>query len=243
MKPVARILAAEAVALDLDGTLLDTAADLAAAANFMLARLSLATLPEAAITDFIGDGMASLVARALQAALGADPDPALQARGSRLFEKCYAAHLDIHTRPYPGVVEALATLADKGLPLGCVTNKSRRFTVPLLERAGVARFLTATVCGGDVPRKKPAPDLLLHAARLLGVAPSALVMVGDSANDILAARAAGCPVVLVSYGYRGGAAAETLGADQVVDDLAAWSHTLRRADGQCPPLALNGTRP
>jgi phosphoglycolate phosphatase len=100
--------------------------------------------------------------------------------------------------------------------MGCVTNKAARFTEPLLERTGLMRFLRVVVSGDTVANKKPHPEPMLHAAAKLGVAPDEALMVGDSLNDVASARAAGCPVVVVPYGYREGLAIEALGADAVV---------------------------
>lgn len=215
-----------AVLFDLDGTLLDTAADLATAANAMLAEIGRGTLPEAQIRDYIGKGVQNLVARSLEATGGASAGEA--ARAMSVFERHYLAGIADRSRPYPGVVEGLEALARAGIPMGCVTNKAARFTEPLLERTGLMRFLGVVVSGDTVANKKPHAEPMLHAAARLGVSPAEALVVGDSLNDVQSARAAGCPVVVVPYGYREGLAIEALGADAVVASVeeAAKSITI-----------------
>lgn len=216
-----------AVLLDLDGTLLDTAPDIAEAANRLLVVLGRETLPEARIRDFIGQGIANLVRRVLEETQG-PPVPAAMAEALALFESTYQACCAEKSRPYPGVLEGLRAFRAEGLKLGCVTNKAGRFTEPLLAATGLAPYFEVVVSGDDVARKKPAPDALLLAASRLGVAPGEAWMIGDSANDVASARAAGCPVAVVPYGYREGMAVEALGADAVVANLeeAARSITM-----------------
>jgi len=216
-----------AVLFDLDGTILDTAPDLAACANAMLAETGRAPLPESQIRDYIGKGVQNLVARSLEATGGADPDAA--AKALEVFERLYLAGLAVRTRPYPGVVEGMEALARAGIAMGCVTNKAARFTLPLLERTGLMRFMGVVVSGDTVANKKPHPEPMLHAVAKLGVQPGEALMVGDSRNDVDSARAAGCPVVVVPYGYREGLPVEALGADAVVATVeeAAKSITMR----------------
>ena len=203
-----------AVLFDLDGTILDTAADLAAAANAMLAETGRGTLPEAQIRDYIGKGVQNLITRSLEATGPASEEEA--ARALRAFERHYLSGIADRTRPYPGVVAGMEALARAGIAMGCVTNKAARFTEPLLERTGLMRFLGVVVSGDTVARKKPHPEPMLHAAARLGIAPCEALVVGDSRNDVESARAAGCPVVVVPYGYREGLGIEALGADAVV---------------------------
>lgn len=209
-----------AVLLDLDGTLLDTAPDLATSANAMLAALGRPPLPEAQVIDFIGQGVATLVRRVL-AATGGESAQATYAHALELFESAYLAHVADRSRPYPGVVSGLERLRAAGIPLGCITNKASRFTLPLLARTGLRPFFGAVVSGDEVARKKPEPDALIAAARTLGVEPAQAWVIGDSANDVKAARAAGCPVAVVPYGYREGLALEALEADAVVESVEA----------------------
>lgn len=208
-----------AALFDLDGTLLDTAPDLAAAGNRMLGDIGRPSLAESRIRDFIGKGIVNLVRQCLEATGGsaeAEFDNALA-----VFERHYLAGIADETRPYPGVVDGLEAFRANGIALGCVTNKAGRFTELVLERTGLRTYFGVVVSGDTVARKKPHPDPLLHAAEKLGADPRETLMVGDSLNDVKSARAAGCPVVVVPYGYREGLAIEALGADAVVPTIAA----------------------
>lgn len=213
-----------AVLFDLDGTILDTAADLAAAANAMLAETGRGVLPEAQIRDYIGKGIQNLVTRSLEATGPASGEES--ARALAVFERHYLAGLADRTRPYPGVVAGMQSLARAGIAMGCVTNKAARFTEPLLERTGLMPYLGVVVSGDTVARKKPHPEPMLHAVAKLGVEPGEALMVGDSRNDVESARAAGCPVVVVPYGYREGLGVEALGADDVFASVEAVAESI-----------------
>lgn len=205
-----------AVAFDLDGTLVDSITDLAAAANAMREALGMAPLPQARICTHVGDGVATLVHRALTDAHDGEAPQALWEQGFALFVQHYRTHLADHTRPYPGVTEALGLLKQLQLPLAVVTNKSSRLAMPLLEQLGLAGYFCMVLGGDSLPEKKPSAMPLLHVAEQLALKPGQLLMVGDSANDVLAARAAGCGAAVVAYGY---ADAATLGADHIVTSL------------------------
>ena len=220
----ARVFAVSAIAFDLDGTLLDTVHDLAAAVNALLAERGFAPLPKSAVRDMIGQGMPSLVRRALARASGrmadALSDGELAAALVR-YQAHYAACLGRETRSFPGLAAALDRLAAMGFPLAVVTNKASRFVQPHLERAGIAHRFAVVVGGDALPAKKPDPAQLLHVAAVLGVPPRRLLMVGDSANDARAARAAGCPVLLLPHGYNEGRPVQDVDTDGIVDSLAA----------------------
>jgi phosphoglycolate phosphatase len=205
-----------AVLIDLDGTLLDTAPDLAAAANAMLADLHLAQLPAGAVREFIGQGIDALVRRCLDAA-GAQAG--VEALARERFALHYAALNGRAARAFPGVAEGLERMRAARLRLACVTNKPARFTLPLLERAGLAGIFDAVVTSDAVGRRKPDPALFLEACRRLGVAAQEAAAVGDSENDALGARAAGCRVYLVPYGYRQGRDVRSLPSDGIVATL------------------------
>lgn len=224
-----------AVLLDLDGTLVDSAPDLAAAADRMLAGLGFAPCGVGPVRDWIGKGIEKLVERALRAASGAAASgevPAdLLTRGLSLFSAAYEEESGRRGTVYAGVTEAVSELAARGVPLACVTNKSLRFTVPLLEGIGLARYFRALICGDSVERKKPDPQAVLRGCERLGVRPDQAVMVGDSENDLLSARAAGCAVVLVTYGYTEGKPVASLGADRLIDDLREILPLVRAGSG------------
>lgn len=208
-----------AVLLDLDGTLLDTAPEIAAAAAGMLAELGLDPVPAPTVREFIGKGIPSLVRRTMESSLGRAPDERRIGSGIESFFYHYEKWNGRLATAYPGVREGLTTLHADGFALACVTNKTARFTVPLLKATGLEAFFTAIVSGDTAARKKPAPDPLLAACSRLGVTPSQAIMVGDSTNDALAARAAGCAVLLVPYGYSEGVDVRSIDCDGIVPSL------------------------
>lgn len=215
-----------AILLDLDGTLLDSAPDLAAAANGMLAELGLPARDPAVIATYIGKGIPRLVERTLTGSLDALADPALLSRALPIYERHYAAESGQRSVPFPGVIEGLRALHGAGLPLACITNKAERFTLDLLKRTALDGFFKVVVCGDTVARKKPDPEPVLAACARLGVRPGEALMIGDSANDVQSARAAGCPVWCVPYGYNEGRPVESLDCDRIVPDLAEAARQL-----------------
>jgi phosphoglycolate phosphatase len=190
-----------AVALDLDGTMVDTAPDLALAADAMLSGLGLGPVSLEDVRGFIGRGITSLVERCLAHAANGRGAPPPIARAVLAFEEAYAAGGHRLSLVYPGVVEGMDVLALAGIRLCCITNKAGRFTLPLLAHLNLLPRLEFVVSGDTLPRRKPDPLPLLHACERLGLEPAELLMVGDSEHDTGAARAAGCPVVVVTYGY------------------------------------------
>ncbi len=216
----------QAVLLDLDGTLLDTLPDLAAAANAMRIDMGLDPLPAAEISTFVGKGADVLVACAL--AGQANTTVPVAAVTNALFEQARArfyAHYTVlngqHATLYDGVLTGLSTLQARGLALGIVTNKPTVFTLPLLERMGLAPFMQTVICGDTCARRKPDPDPMLLACQRLACRPSHTVVVGDSINDAISARAAGCRVLAVPYGYNEGQPVTDLPVDGIVVNLDA----------------------
>jgi phosphoglycolate phosphatase len=215
--------ALRAVLIDLDGTLLDTVPDLAAAANQLRADFGLAALPLERIAAFVGKGADVLVHRALTDRLDGKADDASFERGRIAFYRHYHATNGRDTIVFDGVPEALDLLRGQACKLACVTNKPREFTLPLLEQLQLADRFDVVVAGDEVQQKKPHPQLLLTACEKLAVAPGAARMIGDSINDALAAQAAGMRVVLVRTGYNEGgdvaALADFPSVDAIVDSL------------------------
>jgi phosphoglycolate phosphatase len=209
----------KAVMVDLDGTLLDTAGDLASAANMMLAELGRAELPLETIRSYIGKGIQKLVKRSLTASLDGEPDADLFEKAMPLYERNYAETLCISTRPYPGVVEGLSILRERTFQLACVTNKAEAFTLPLLRATGLLDFFDIVLAGDSLPRKKPDPMPLLHACTHFGIQPAEMLLIGDSLNDAQAARAAGCRIFCVPYGYNEGRDVRELDCDAIVPSL------------------------
>jgi phosphoglycolate phosphatase len=191
-----------AAAFDLDGTLIDTAPDLCAAANAMLLELGGKSLPEHRMRALVGDGVARFVERALREGLGMTaPDAALGSAAESLFARLYGEHLFERSRLYPGVPETLHQFASAGIALCCVTNKESRFAQPLLEAAQLDALFAFTLCADRATDRKPSPNMLLAACARLAVKPAELLYVGDSPADVVAAHSAGCRIVAVDYGY------------------------------------------
>ena len=210
----------KAVLLDLDGTLLDTVGDIATAANMMRASFGFAPLDPAVIKTYVGKGIANLVAKTLKDAVGEVGPTALKvavANFERQYEKCFGDT----SIPFPGVVDGLEALRDKGFRLGCVTNKAEKFTRPLLEKTGLGRYFAIILSGDSLPEKKPHPLPLQHAAKFFECSTAELLLIGDSVNDAEAARAAGCPVFIVPYGYNEGQELRGLDCDVFIDDIPA----------------------
>lgn len=208
----------DAAIVDLDGTLVDTLGDFDAALNATLTELSLPPLSRVAIERMVGKGSEHLLRSALQASGG---DPAVFDQAWAAYQRHYLAINGRHSDVYPGVPQGLARLREAGLRLACVTNKPRRFAQDLLAAKALDGHFEFVFGGDDFPQKKPHPMPLLKACEALGSAPQRTLMVGDSSNDAQAARAAGCPVVLVTYGYNHGEPVTTADADAWLDTLAA----------------------
>ncbi|HEX4985461.1 MAG TPA: phosphoglycolate phosphatase [Burkholderiales bacterium] len=217
----------EAVAFDLDGTLVETLPDLHESANRMLARLGMPPAGEAVVRAYIGDGVDRLVKRLLTGSSDGEPEAALFERAVADFRAHYAQLLTHASHPFAGAAETLDLLRVRGAKLACVTNKPARFTGPLLAGLGLARRLDLVLSGDSLPQKKPSAMPLAHAAAAFGIAPARLLMVGDSAVDCGAARAAGCPVVCVPYGYRGTMGVQELDCDAIVPTLSDLPDLIR----------------
>ncbi|ODT75701.1 MAG: phosphoglycolate phosphatase [Nitrosomonadales bacterium SCN 54-20] len=205
--------------IDLDGTLLDTAPDLATAANMMLKELGKGELPLETIQSYIGKGIEKLVKRSLTGDLDGEPDAELLQRAMPLYEQSYEKTLYVDTRTYPGVREGLNALRAGGFRLACVTNKAEVFTLPLLRAAGLLDYFDIVVSGDSLPKKKPDPLPLLHACERFEIESHEMLLVGDSLNDAQAARAAGCHVFCVPYGYNEGRDVYELDCDAIVPSL------------------------
>ena len=209
-----------AVLVDLDGTMIDSAPDIAAAVNRMLAQLGAPPLALGTVRGFIGWGVAHLVRQVLAHASGAGPaDRADEAAALALFERHYIDCNGRHSTIYPGVLQGLAMLRRLGYALACVTNKPRPYTEPLLDALGLSPCFDTVSCGEPALPLKPHPALLLAACRRLGVPPAQCVMVGDSGVDASAAGRAGMPAYLVRYGYHNGAAPDAAPCNGYIDRL------------------------
>jgi len=216
----------EMILIDVDGTLVDSAPDLAFCVDEMMKRLGMATHGEAKVRNWVGNGVERLVRRALIGQLDGELDEVLFDRAYPIFLELYAENTSTRSRLYPGVREGLAYLKSRGYKLGCVTNKAAQFTIPLLKDLGVHDDFAIIICGDTLARKKPDPLPLLHAAEFFGVAPGQALMVGDSVSDVKAARAAGFQIVCMSYGYNHGADIRDSHPDAVIDSMAELKELL-----------------
>mgnify|MGYP000877180958 FL=1 len=208
----------KSVTFDLDGTLLDTIADLAAACDAMMIELGRPPLGVERVSRFVGKGMAVLVERCLTTPEG-PPEAGLLAGGIAAFRRHYEAFNGRAATEYPGVRAGLEAFRALGLPLGVVTNKPAAFTGPLLDSAGLADFFVVAVSGDTTANKKPHPEPILHACTILGVRPEENLHIGDSDNDLLAARATGCLAFAVPYGYTEEGPVDTANCDALVSSL------------------------
>lgn len=208
----------KAAIVDLDGTMIDTLGDFDVALNAMLDDLSLSRVDRAFIEQTVGKGSEHLI-RSTLAHVGSDA--AVFGAAWARYQHHYLRINGEHAAVYPGVREGLQALRSQGLVLACLTNKPTAFARPLLEKKGLDGYFSQVFGGDAFERKKPDPLPLLKTCEALGAPPSRTLMVGDSSNDARAARAAGCPVVLVSYGYNHGEPVQAVDADGVIDRLDA----------------------
>lgn len=213
----------DAAIVDLDGTMVDTVGDFVAALNGMLVDLALPSVNAHTIEPMVGKGSEHLITSVLHHVLG----PANRTQAQALYDRAWARYQHHyreingrHSAVYPGVVDGLQALRARGVRLACLTNKPTDFARPLLAAKGLDGFFEVVFGGDAFERKKPDPLPLLKTCAHLGTTPARTLMIGDSSNDARAARAAGCTVVLVSYGYNHGEPVRGVDADGFVDSLA-----------------------
>jgi phosphoglycolate phosphatase len=210
-----------AVIVDLDGTMVDTLGDFDVALNQTLKDLGRPAVTRADIERMVGKGSAHLIRSALlHGGLSADEAAGAQPVAWARYQAHYLAINGQHSAVYPGVIEGLTALRARGLPLACLTNKPLDFARPLLQAKGLAGFFAHVFGGDSFERSKPDPLPLLKTCEALGTPPAQTLMVGDSQNDGIAARAAGCPVVLVTYGYNHGDPIAQAPHDRLIGSLA-----------------------
>ena len=208
-----------AVIVDLDGTMLDTAPDFLVAVNRMRAELSLAALDIATIMSLVGKGTENLVRSVLTIDLPPDDIERQFERALASYHAHYLAFNGNGTTIYPGVLDGLMALRNKNLRLACVTNKPIAFTLPLLDKMQLRHYFDIVYGGDSLPRKKPDPYPLLQVCTDFGLSPHQVLAIGDSSNDAQAARAAGCPVLTVPYGYNHGQSVQLIDSDGIVATL------------------------
>lgn len=215
----AQALEIDAVMVDLDGTMVNTLGDFAEALNRMLADLKLSAIAPQVIENMVGKGSEHLI-RSVLAHVGAQDVEALYPQAWQRYEHHY---LDINGQfadVYPGVREGLQALKSMGLRMACLTNKPLSFAKPLLAAKGLDGFFDCVFGGDSFARKKPDPMPLIETCKALGSVPARTLMVGDSCNDAQAAHAAGCPVVLMTYGYNHGQSITAVDASAYLDSLS-----------------------
>jgi phosphoglycolate phosphatase len=211
----------DAAIVDLDGTMIDTIGDFVVALNRMLDELGLPHIDGPTVEAMVGKGSEHLIHSVLRHVRAtSEDDAAWFDRAWPRYQHHYLAINGQHAKVYAGVAEGLSALRARGLRLACLTNKPTAFAKPLLASKNLAAFFEVMFGGDAFDRKKPDPLPLIKACEALGTQPARTLMVGDSSNDAKAARAAGCPVVLVSYGYNHGQPIREVDADGFIDSLA-----------------------
>lgn len=215
-----------AAIIDLDGTMLHTAPDFLVAVNRMRAELGLGDLDIETITNFVGKGTENLMRRVLAVDYAEEEIEAHFPKALASYQRHYLAINGDYASVYPGVAEGLAVLKAKGLRLACVTNKPIAFALPLLQKAGLHDYFELVYGGDSLPKKKPDPYPLLKVCDDFGLQPEQVVAIGDSSNDALAARAAGCRVLNVPYGYNHGEPIHMVDSDGIVPTLLDAAHLI-----------------
>lgn len=214
----------QAVIIDLDGTMLDTAPDFLLAINRMRADLKLTALTLAQITRMVGKGSEHLIRQVLACDYPAAEVEQRLAAALDSYQQHYLQINGLQSSLYPEVLEGLQAMRALGLRLACVTNKPLAFAVPLMQQKGLSGFFELTYGGDSFPRKKPHPMPLLQVCANFDLSPAKVLAIGDSSNDAEAARAAGCPVLTVPYGYNHGEPVQNIQSDGIVSTLLEASH-------------------
>jgi phosphoglycolate phosphatase len=217
------------VLIDVDGTLVDSVPDLAWCVDEMMRQLELPERGESSVRHWVGNGVPRLVERALTNDLDGMPDKVLYDKAYPIYLDLYAENTSKRSGLYDGVKEGLDYLQSAGYRLGCVTNKASQFTLPLLKTLGLYDLFEIVISGDTLPKKKPDPLPLLHAAEKLGVTPAESLMLGDSMSDVKAARAAGFRIVCMTYGYNHGEDIRDSNPDAVIDSMAELEGLFEKA--------------
>lgn len=216
-----------AAIIDLDGTMLDTIPDFHVAINGMRAELGLGPIIQEQIALMVGKGSENLIRSVLALDWDADRIEAAFAQAMDAYQRHYLSINGQHSALYPDVIAGLTALKAQGLRLACVTNKPIAFTTPLLKLKGLDGFFEVVYGGDSLPRKKPDPLPLQTVCADFGLQPAQVVAIGDSSNDAQAARAAGCPVLTVPYGYNHGESIHETDSDGIVATLLEAASLIR----------------
>ncbi|MDC8832378.1 phosphoglycolate phosphatase [Alteromonas gilva] len=207
------------ILFDLDGTLIDSVPDLAYCVDIAMREAGLPARGELAVRNWVGNGIEKLVARAVSNSEHGNAEQPLFDVAFSAFLAAYTANNGKYSKLYDGVLSTLDWLIDNGYRLACVTNKASAFTLPLLHQKGLARYFDVVVSGDTCGHKKPHPEPLNYALRALQTSADKAIMVGDSRADIHAARAAGCPVYALTYGYNHGEDISIYQPDKILQSL------------------------
>jgi phosphoglycolate phosphatase len=216
-----------AAIIDLDGTMLDTIPDFHVAINGMRAELGLTAITQEQIALMVGKGSENLIRSVLALDWDATRVEAAFAQAMDAYQRHYLSINGNYSALYPDVIEGLTAMKAQGLRLACVTNKPISFTTPLLKQKGLDGFFEVVYGGDSLPRKKPDPLPLQTVCADFGLQPAQVVAIGDSSNDAQAARAAGCPVLTVPYGYNHGESIHDIDSDGIVNTLLEAASLIR----------------
>ncbi|HZW13874.1 MAG TPA: phosphoglycolate phosphatase [Noviherbaspirillum sp.] len=221
-----RLTGIRAAIIDLDGTMLHTAPDFHVAVNRMRSDLGLEPIDIETIMLFVGKGTENLMRRVLGVDYESEDVEKHYPRALDSYQQHYLSINGDYSTLYPDVREGLEALRAKGLRLACVTNKPIAFAAPLLEKAGLSGYFDIVYGGDSLPKKKPDPYPLLKVCEDFGLRPEQVVAIGDSSNDAQAARAAGCWVLNVPYGYNHGEPIHSVDSDGIVSTLLEAAHLI-----------------
>jgi phosphoglycolate phosphatase len=207
------------ILIDVDGTLVDRETDLAFCVDEIIYQLCRAPQGVEKVRNWVGNGVDRLIKRALVGQMDGEPDETSFNQARPMFLDLYADNVSKRSVLFDGVREGLDYLKSQGYALGCVTNKASQFTLPLLKDLNIYDEFGIVVCGDTLPKKKPDPLPLLHAAEHFNVKPEQALMIGDSISDVKAARAAGFQIICMSYGYNHGEDIRGYDPDLVIDSM------------------------
>jgi phosphoglycolate phosphatase len=214
------------IMIDVDGTLVDSVPDLAFCVDETMKKLGHTPWGETLVRQWVGNGVPKLVERSLTGKLEGKVNKADYDRAYPVFLELYKNNTSKRSHLYSGVLEGLDYLQERGYKLGCVTNKARAFTHPLLKDLGIFKRFELVISGDDLERKKPDPLPLLRASQHFGVEPTECLMIGDSISDVKAARAAKFNIICMSYGYNHGNDIANANPDVVIDSMVELKNYL-----------------
>ncbi len=224
-----KIFTPELIMIDVDGTLVDSVPDLAWCVDETLKAVGMQPRGEAAVRNWVGNGVVRLMERAIANDLDAPHDEAIMQKAMPIFIELYSENTSKRSVLYPGVREGMDYLKTLDIKIGCITNKNEQFTHPILKDLGLWDDFEIVISGDTLEKKKPDPLPLLHGAKELGADPQKSLMLGDSTSDVKAARAAGFDIICMSYGYNHGADIRDSSPDAVIDSFVELKDLIKAA--------------